>query len=153
MAQLRGTVFVKFWGNRDPPELSRLLRGKANDPTKFWGNRVPPELSRLLRGKANDPTKFWGHRDPLELSRVLFGTVLPNKRLNFGGPPRANRLTKDSRSRRHRGLAPGARRELPFRPYLHARIPRITVVEQLPQINDDDDETNDDIIASSLYQY
>ena len=30
-----------------------------------------------------------------------------------------------------RGLA---RRELPIRPYLHGRIPRITVVEQLPQI-------------------
>ena len=78
MARLRWTVFVKFWGNRDPPELSRLLRGKANEPTKFWGNRDPPELSRLLRGKANRPTKFWGHRDPLELSLVLFGTVLPS---------------------------------------------------------------------------
>ena len=28
-----------------------------------------------------------------------------------------------------------ARRGLPFRPYLHARISRITVVEQLPQTN------------------
>ena len=46
---------------------------------------------------------------------------------------------------------PLARRGLPFRPYLHARIPRITVAEQLPQINDND-ETNDDIIVSSLYQ-
>ena len=27
------------------------------------------------------------------------------------------------------------RRDFPFRPYLHARIPRITVVEQLPQMN------------------
>ena len=26
------------------------------------------------------------------------------------------------------------RRDFPFRPYFHARIPRITVVEQLPQI-------------------
>ena len=88
MARLRWTVFVKFWGNRDPPELSRLLRGKANEPTKFWGNRDPPELSRLLRGKANRPTKFWGHRDPLELSRFLFGTLLPAGRSNFGGSPR-----------------------------------------------------------------
>ena len=89
MARLRWTVFVKFWGNRDPPELSRLLRGKANEPTKFWGNRDPPELSRLLRGKANRPTKFWGHRDPLELSRFLFGTLLPAGRSNFRGSPRA----------------------------------------------------------------
>ena len=97
MARLRWTVFVKFWGNRDPPELSRLLRGKANKPTKFWGNRDPPELSRLLRGKANKPTKFWGHRDPLELSRFLFGSVLLYKRLNFGGPPQTELLfeTKD----------------------------------------------------------
>ena len=107
MARLRWTVFVKFWGNRDPPELSRLLRGKANEPTKFWGNRDPPELSRLLRGKANRPTKFWGHRDPLELSRFLFGTLLPAGRSNFRGSPRANRLTKDSRSRRHRDLPLG----------------------------------------------
>ena len=90
MVRLRWTVFVKFWGNRDPPELSRLLRGKANKPTKFWGNRDPPELSRLLRGKANRPSKFWGHRDPLELSRFLFGTLLPAGSSNFGGPPRAN---------------------------------------------------------------
>ena len=89
MARLRWTVFVKFWGNRDPPELSRLLRGKANEPTKFWGNRDPPELSRLLRGKANRPTKFWGHRDPLELSRFLLGSAFPANRANFGGPPRA----------------------------------------------------------------
>ena len=88
MARLRWTVFVKFWGHRDPPELSRLLRGKANEPTKFWGNRDPPELSRLLCGKANRPTKFWGHRDPLELSRFLFGTLLPAGRSNFGGSPR-----------------------------------------------------------------
>ena len=78
-----------------PLELSRLLRGKANEPTKFWGNRDPPELSRLLRGKANRPTKFWGNRDPLELSRFLFGTLLPAGRSNFGGSPRANRPTKD----------------------------------------------------------
>ena len=44
------------------------------------------------------------------------------------------------------------RRDLPFRPYLHARIPRITVVEQLPQmmmvmmmmIDDNDDDAADD---------
>ena len=77
---------------RTPLELSRLLRGKANEPTKFWGNRDPPELSRLLRGKANEPTTFWGNRDPLELSRLLFGSVLLNKRLNFGGSPRAKLL-------------------------------------------------------------
>ena len=88
MARLRGMVFVKFWGNREPPELSRLLRGKANEPTEFWGNRDPPELSRLLRTKANRPTKFWGNRDPLELSRFLFGTLLPAGRSNFGGSPR-----------------------------------------------------------------
>ena len=37
------------------------------------------------------------------------------------------------RSRRHRDVAPGRRRGLPIRPYLHARIPRITAAEQLPQ--------------------
>ena len=135
MARLRWTVFVKFWGNRDPPELSRLLRGKANKPTKFWGNRDPPELSRLLRGKANRPTEFWGHRDPLELSRFLFGTLLPAGRSNFGGSPRTQSLLLYSRSRRHPRWRNRARRSLPIRPYLHARITRITSVEQLPQIS------------------
>ena len=134
MARLRWTVFVKFWGNRDPPELSRLLRGKANEPTKFWGNRDPPELSRLLRGKANRPTKFWGHRDPLELSRFLFGTLLPAGRSNFRGSPRTQPLLLYSRSRRQRRWANRRRRGVPIRPYLHARITRITSVEQLPQI-------------------
>ena len=71
-----------------PLELSRLLRGKANEPTEFWGNRDPPELRRLLRTKANRPTKFWGNRDPLELSRFLFGSIFPANRANFGGSPR-----------------------------------------------------------------
>ena len=97
MARLQGTVFVKFWGNRDPPELSRLLRGKADEPTKFWGNRVPPELSRLLHGKANETTKFCGNRDPQELSRFLFGSIFPANKSNFGGSPGTNLLfvTKD----------------------------------------------------------
>ena len=65
---------------------------------------------------------------------ALFGTLLPASRSNFGGVPRANSCseTKDL------GEAPVGRRrrrrDLPFRPYLHARIPRITVAEQLPQI-------------------
>ena len=83
---------MKFWGNRGATELSRLLRGNANESTKFWGNREPPDLSRLLREKANEPSKFWSHRDPLELSRFLFGSVLLSKRLNFGGSLRAKLL-------------------------------------------------------------
>ena len=131
MAQLRWTVFVKFWGNRDPPELSRLLRGKANEPTKFWGNRDLPELSRLLRGKANAPTKFWGHRDPLELSRFLFGSKFLITGPILEGPPRKTAILNQGPCRRPVWPRP-ARRGLPIRPYLHARIPRITAVEQLP---------------------
>ena len=40
------------------------------------------------------------------------------------------------RSWRDATLALGRRRSLPIRPYLHARITRITSVEQLPQIKD-----------------
>ena len=63
----------------------------------------------------------------------LCGTLLPAGRSNFGGSPGAQSLLLAYRSHRHRGLAKGARRSLPIRPYLHARITRITSVEQLPQ--------------------
>merc|ERR1711965_67130 len=103
MARLRWTVFVKFWGNRDPPEVSRLLRGKANRPTKFWG-----------------------HRDPLELSWFLFGTLLPAGRSNFGGSPRAQSYMISTDLGDTEICPVGRRRGLPIRPYLHARITRIT---------------------------
>ena len=38
----------------------------------------------------------------------LCGTLLPAGRSNFGGSPRANRRTKDSRSRPHRNLGESA---------------------------------------------
>ena len=67
------------------------------------------------------PTRlFWGLYSPLA------GAILE-------GPLRAFSPIGNTRSRRGRGLPPLARRDLPFRPYLHARIPRITVAEQLPQ--------------------
>ena len=59
----------------------------------------------------------------------------PHGSANFGGSPR----TKGTREMADLGDSPvwrsGRRRGLPFRPYLHARISRITVVEQLPQLN------------------
>ena len=63
----------------------------------------------------------------------LCGTPLPAGRSNFGGSPRAQSLLLACRSRRHR--ISGAQAILPIRPYLHARITRITSVEQLPQIS------------------
>ena len=66
--------------------------------------------------------------------RDLFGTLLPDGRSNFGGSPRAQSLLLAYRSRRHPRWANRARRGLPIRPYLHARITRITSVEQLPQV-------------------
>ena len=64
----------------------------------------------------------------------LCGTLLPAGRSNFGGSLRTQSLLLAYRSRRGATLASGARRGLPIRPYLHARITRITAVEQLPQI-------------------
>ena len=63
----------------------------------------------------------------------LFGTLLPAGR-SIGGSPRAQSLLLAYRSRRHTRWALGRRRSLPIRPYLHARITRITSVEQLPQM-------------------
>ena len=63
----------------------------------------------------------------------LCGTLLPAGRSNFGGSLRAQSLLLAYRSRRHPAQPPGARRSLPIRTYLHARITRITSVEQLPQ--------------------
>ena len=64
----------------------------------------------------------------------LCGTLLPAGRSNFGGSPRTQSYmirpnlvdTAVWANRRRRGLL--------IRPYLHARITRITSVEQLPQI-------------------
>ena len=64
----------------------------------------------------------------------LFGTLLPAGRSNFGGSPRTQSHMISTDLDDTRRWPPGARRGLPIRPYLHARITRITSVEQLPQI-------------------
>ena len=65
---------------------------------------------------------------------VLLETLLPAGSCDFGGSPRTElpRVTPDLTDTPVWPLP--ARRDFPFRPYLHARILRNTVVEQLPQI-------------------
>ena len=82
----------------------------------------------LLRGVVRFQQKI------LRVPEELFGTLLPAGRSNFGGSPRTQSLLLAYRSRRHTRWAKGRRRSLLIRPYLHARITRITSVEQLPQI-------------------
>ena len=73
----------------------------------------------------------WRPRVLDELCRSIF----PYNRTNFGGSPRTKEYNYSKpRSRRGPRWEDRRRRGLPIRPYLHARIPRITVVEQLPQI-------------------
>ena len=64
----------------------------------------------------------------------FMGVNSPILRPILEGPPAHNPYCwrtdlADTGIRRNR-----RRRSLPIRPYLHTRIPRITVVEQLPQI-------------------
>ena len=64
----------------------------------------------------------------------LCGTLLPAGRSNFGGSPRAQSYMIRPDLVHTGRWANRRRRGLPIRPYLHARITRITSVEQLPQI-------------------
>ena len=76
--------------------------------------------------KINEKTYARGDRD-------FYGSKFPYDRARFGGSPRTKSLLLYSRSRRR----PVCRRwrEKTFRsPVPSKRIPRITVVEQLPQI-------------------
>ena len=133
---LKHTICHRFRIQKDmfhillPKQISSLGTGSGPVPTS------PPPLFG---------TRFWQETNrkiaPEELCRSKF----PYNRARFGGSPRTNSILLYSRSRRQRPLASGRRRGLPFRPYLHARISRITVVEQLPQINntiDVDAKTN-----------
>ena len=82
----------------------------------------------LLRGVVRFQQKI------LRVPDELFGTLLPADRANFGGSPRAQSYMISTDLGDTRVGRKGRRRSLPIRPYLHARITRITSVEQLPQI-------------------
>ena len=84
----------------------------------------------------------------------LFRSKPPYRSANFGGSPR----TKGPREIADLGdtvfRPPLARENLPIRPYLHARISRITVVEQLPQIiipQTRGGKTNVGVLTGNLY--
>ena len=68
----------------------------------------------------------------------------PHGSANFGGSPRRYSISKLPRSRRMRNSASGRRRGLPIRPYLHARISRISGRRTTPSnyycYDDDDDD-------------
>ena len=122
---LKHTICHRFRIQKDmfhillPKQISSLGTGSGPVPTS------PPPLFG---------TRFWQETNrkiaPEELCRGKF----PYNRARFGGSPRTNSILLYSRSRSHIRCPVWRRRGLPFRPYLHARISRITVVEQLPQI-------------------
>jgi len=75
-----------------------------------------------------------GAPNPYAILGEFLGTYFPNIAYGFGGPRRASSpIYRTDLDDTRRWPAP-ARENLPFRPYLHARISRITVVEQLPQM-------------------
>ena len=116
---LKHTICHRFRIQKDifhillPKQTSSLGTGSGPVPTS------PPSLFG---------TRFWQETNrkiaPEELCRGKF----PYNRARFGGSPRTNSILLYSRSRRQRPLASGRRRGLPIRPYLHARIPRMTGV-------------------------
>ena len=106
--------------------MFRQYSGSGTVSGRFWGPRgvqIPLTLELKDNGR-------WRPRVPDE----LFGTLLPADRANFGGSPRAQSYMIRTDLTDTRVGRPGRRRSLPIRPYLHARITRITSVEQLPQI-------------------
>ena len=82
----------------------------------------------ILRGVVRFQQKI------LRVLDELFGTLLPADRANFGGSPGAQSYMIRTDLADTAVWRKGRRRSLPIRPYLHARITRITSVEQLPQI-------------------
>ena len=141
-----------------PKQISSLGTGSGPVPTsppplfgtRFWqetNRKIAPE--ELCRSKfPNNRARSWQkrlHSGPPKrrkshvLSRIFATFGLKKHKTHITGPdlegPRGQIPycciadldgTSVGRSGRRRGL--------PFRPYLHARISRITVVEQLPQI-------------------
>ena len=123
---LKHTICHRFRVQNDifhillPKQISSLgtVSGRFLGPR---GVQIPLTLELKDNGR-------WRPRVPEELCRSIF----PANKANFGGS-RAYILYFKPRISSTPGLAPGRRRGLPIRPYLHAHIPRITVLEQLPQ--------------------
>ena len=116
-----GAYFSPIAGRRS----GRYLRSKR-------GIRLQAQL-RL----AHVPTRslaFLARFAPVP-TRIFLGPYSPLAGAILEGPPAHNCYFKPRISATLRVGRPRRRRGLPIRPYLHARITRITVVEQLPQIN------------------
>ena len=107
-----------------PKQISSLgtVSGRFLGPR---GVQIPSTMELKDNGR-------WRPRVLDELCRSIF----PYNRTNFGGSPRTKEYNYSKpRSRRGPRWEDRRRRGLPIRPYLHARMPRITAVEQLPQMS------------------
>ena len=115
-----GAYFSPIAGRRS----GRYLRSKR-------GIRLQAQL-RL----AHVPTRslaFLARFAPVP-TRIFVGPYSPLAGAILEGPPAHNPYCWRTDLDDTATLRPGRRRSLPIRPYLHARITRITSVEQLPQI-------------------
>ena len=121
------TYFIFFFQNRSAVS-GRFRDGFGTVSGRFLGPRgVQIPLTMELKDNGR-----WRPRVLDELCRSIF----PYNRTNFGGSPRTKEYNYSKpRSRRGPRWEDRRRRGLPIRPYLHARMPRITAVEQLPQMS------------------
>ena len=122
------------FGTSGGPEAKKG-RWKILDPSATLVNSWPPDCNVFLSFSRVPIWSFVAWRAKSQLPMGIFlGIKIPISRPMFEGPSAHNPYLKQAISATAEFGRFGRRRELPFRPYLHARIPRITVVEQLPQI-------------------
>ena len=127
---LKHTICHRFRIQKDifhillPKQISSLGTGSGPVPTS------PPPLFG---------TRFWQETNRIIAPEELCRSKFPYNRARFGGSPRTNSILLYSRSRRMRRWANWARESLPIRPYLHARISRISGRRTTPS-NDEYDE-------------
>ena len=111
-------------------------RWKMLDLSATLINSWPPDCNVFLFFSRVPIWSFaaWRAKSQLPIG-IFLGINIPISRPIFEGPSAHNPDLKQAISATPEFAEfgrSGRRRELPFRPYLHARIPRITVVDTTP---------------------
>ena len=129
---------------------SRSFGGRFGGPGAYFSPIAGRRSGRYLRSKsgirlqaqlrlAHVPTRslaFLARFAPVPTG-IFVGPYSPLAGAILEGPPAHNPYCWRTDLGDTEIQAKGARRSLPIRPYLHARITRITSVEQLPQTRHD----------------
>ena len=128
VAGVRGTAPEPEWGPRGEIRAMENIGSECNfDKQLAIICRGFLSLSRVSIGRFGP----WSAKSQL-LIGIFLRIKIPISRPIFEGPSARNPDIKQAISATPRLARSGRRRDFPFRPYLHARIPRITVVDTTP---------------------